>query len=91
MSDIPVGDAFVRVADIEIDEVAPAASGFLLTGRGQDRADYRVEMTLEMPMDQRTRAVVAELLSQSDFCVSRRARQPVGGARARRPAPSTGS
>jgi hypothetical protein len=90
MSDTPEGDAFVRVADIEIDAVAPAALGFLLTGRGQDRADYRLEMTIEMPMNPETRAVVAELLSQSDFRLSRRARPPLGAGRARKAAPSQG-
>jgi len=49
----------------------PTSSGFVLSGRGKDGADYRLEVTLEMPMDAKTRSVVAELLSQSDFKLSR--------------------
>jgi hypothetical protein len=67
---------FVSVADVEVDAVHPGRSGFVLTGRGRDRAEYRLEMELEMPVDQRTRAVLAELLAQSDWRVLRRASQP---------------
>ena len=40
---------YVSVAEIEIDAVHPGRTGFVLTGRGGDRADYRIEMELEMP------------------------------------------
>jgi len=74
---------FVSVAEVEIDAVHPGRSGFVLTGRGRDRADYRLEMELEMPVDQRTRAVLAELLAQSDWRILRRAAQPFGQNRSR--------
>ncbi len=64
---------FVPVADIEVDAVEPVRTGFVLTGRGQDRVDYRLEMRLELPVDQRTRAVLGELLSQSEVRLWRRA------------------
>lgn len=67
---------FVNVADVEIDAVQPGRAGFVLTGRGQDRADYRIEIELEMPVDERTRAVLAELLAQSEWRIQRRAHQP---------------
>jgi len=76
------GHGYVNVAEIEIDAVHPGRSGFVLTGRGVDRADYRLEMVLEMPIDQRTKAVLAELLAQSDWRVQRRAHEPF---RSRRP------
>lgn len=70
------GEEFVHVAEVEIDAVQPAKSGFVLTGRGRDGADYRLAMELEMPIDQRTRHVLAELLAQSDWRILRRARDP---------------
>ncbi len=73
---------YVNVAEIEIDAVHPAKSGFVLIGRGVDRADYRVELELELPVDQRTKAVLAELLAQSDWRIQRRAHEPF---RSRRP------
>lgn len=69
---------FVSVADIEVDAVQPASSGFVLVGRGRDRADYRLEVRLEMPVDLRTRAVVSEILSQSGLRLWRRAQRPLG-------------
>jgi len=74
---------FVSVAEVEIDAVQPGRSGFILTGRGQDRAEYRLEMELEMPVDQRTRAVLGELLAQSDWRILRRAAQPFRPSRSR--------
>ncbi|KPK02689.1 MAG: hypothetical protein AMS20_11735 [Gemmatimonas sp. SG8_28] len=70
------GHDYVSVAEIEIDAVHPGRSGFVLTGRGIDRADYRLELVLEMPVDQRTKAVLAELLAQSDWRIQRRAPEP---------------
>jgi hypothetical protein len=71
-----VEEGYVSVAEVEIDAVQPDRTGFVLTGRGQDRADYRLEMVLEMPIDQRTRAVLGELLAQSEWRILRRAPQP---------------
>jgi hypothetical protein len=81
-----VDDGFVNVAEVEIDAVQPARTGFILTGRGSDRADYRLVMELEMPIDERTRAVLGELLAQSDWRVLRRAPQPFN--RPKRPNPA---
>ena len=74
-SDEPGGD-YVKVAEVEIDAVQTGRTGFVLTGRGSDRAEYRLEMDLEMPVDQRTRAVLAEILAQSDWKIKRRAAHP---------------
>jgi hypothetical protein len=62
------------VAAIAIDAVTPSNRGFTLTGQGAppDRALYRLELRFELPLDPRTRAVLGELLSQSDLTVSRR-------------------
>jgi hypothetical protein len=68
---------FVRVAEVEIESVVPGRSGFTLVGQGRDKADYRLEMALDMPLDDRTRAVLGELLSQSEWTVSRRVRPPL--------------
>jgi hypothetical protein len=72
------GAGYVPVADLAIDSVRPSRSGFILSGKGSDRAEYRLDMHLELPVDQRTRAVLGELLSQSEWRVWRRAREPFG-------------
>jgi hypothetical protein len=66
--------AFQPVANIEIDAVTPSERGFTLTGQGgpPDRAEYRLELHFELPLDPRTRTVLGELLSQSDLTISRR-------------------
>ncbi len=77
----PSGDlseGFVRVADVEVDAVRPGAHGFILDGRGMDRSDYRLEMEFEMPLDSKTRTVLGELLSQSQWRLSRKVRDPLG-------------
>jgi hypothetical protein len=63
---------YVSVADIEVDVVVPTASGFRLQGKAADGADYQVELHLDLPVDQRTQRVLAELLSQSELKISRR-------------------
>lgn len=65
---------FQPVADIEIDAVTPSERGFTLTGQGgpPDRAEYRVDLHFELPLDPRTRTVLGEILSQSDLTISRR-------------------
>lgn len=61
------------LALIEIDAVRPSNQGFTLTGQGTgaDRSHYRVDIKFDLPLDPRTRAVVGELLSQSDVTVYR--------------------
>ena len=70
-------DDYVPVADIAVDVVQPARTGFVLTGRGDDRAEYRLEMRMDMPVDQRTRAVLGEILSQSEWRLWRRSPRPL--------------
>lgn len=69
---------FQPVADIEIDAVTPSERGFTLTGQGgpPDRAEYRLDLHFELPLDPRTRTVLGELLSQSDLTISRRGAAP---------------
>jgi hypothetical protein len=79
---------YVRVADIEVNDVRPEQSGFVLQGRGADRADYRLEVHFDMPVDSRTRAVLGGLLAQSEWRVWRRSGMQVARpARQRRAAP----
>lgn len=61
------------LAAVDVEEVRPEQHGFTLTGYGQDRAEYRLTLHFEMPLDPRTRAVLGELLSQAEVTVSRRA------------------
>lgn len=80
---------FVTVADLEIDEVRPTDEGFELQGRGADASDYVLRMHLDMPIDRRTRAVLGEMLSQSEWTVWRRLDQRSRpGARHRQRSPS---
>ena len=72
-SDKNTGEGFVPVADIEVDTVRPERSGFVLQGRGADRAEYWVEMRLDIPVDQQTQVVLGEILAQSELKVMRRA------------------
>ena len=72
-SDKNTGEGFVPVADVEVDAVRPERSGFVLQGRGADRAEYRVEMRLHIPVDQQTQVVLGEILAQSELKVMRRA------------------
>jgi hypothetical protein len=67
--------AYQPLADIEIDAVSPSAQGFTLTGQGSppDRAEYRLDVHFELPLDPRTRTVLGELLAQSQLSISRRA------------------
>lgn len=64
---------FLPLAEIEVDEVKPERGGFTLTGQGPDRAEYRLDVHFELPLDSRTRAVLGELLSHSELVISRRA------------------
>ena len=67
------GDDFLPVADIEVTAVEPLHSGFRLTGKGRDAADYRLEMHLDVPVDPRTRTVLGELLAQTEWRLWRQA------------------
>jgi len=74
------GARYIPVAEIEMDAVLPTRSGFRLEGRGADGADYQLELHLDLPVDQRTQRVLAELLSQSELKISRKAGEPPLGA-----------
>jgi hypothetical protein len=63
---------FQRLADIQVDLVEPHRDGFALSGQGNDRAEYRLEVHFDMPLDARTRTVLGELLAQSELSISRR-------------------
>jgi hypothetical protein len=79
------GPRFVTVADIEVESIIPTKSGFRLQGRAADGADYQVELHLDLPVDQRTQQVLAELLSQSELKISRKSGDsPVGALRRER-------
>ncbi len=69
------GQGFVRVAVVQVEAVRPGGQGFILDGRGEDRSEYRLEMAFEMPLDPRTRSVLGELLTQSQWKLSRRVRE----------------
>ena len=67
---------YVPVADVEVVSVTPERVGFTLEGRGADRSDYRLSLELEVPLSQRTRSVLGEMLSQCRVMVWRRAAVP---------------
>ena len=67
------GPEFEPLAEIEVERVTPEAQGLTLTGQGPDRVEYRLAVHFDMPLDARTRAVLGELLSQSELTISRRA------------------
>ncbi len=74
-----VASGYVKVAEAEVDSVRPARGSFVLEGRGADRADYRLELLLEIPVDEPTRRVVGELLTQCQWRLSRKLNQPIKG------------
>jgi hypothetical protein len=59
------------VTKIAVDEVRPDVHGFVLRGQGDDRAEYRVDLQFELPLDPRTRVVLGELLTQATLGVER--------------------
>ncbi len=75
---------FQPVADIEVDVVQPERNGFTLLGQGADRAEYRLGVHFDMPLDARTRTVLGELLAQSEVTISRRPPPPRAGEPSRR-------
>jgi hypothetical protein len=68
------------IAEIAVEEVRAGERGFTLTGRGRDRAQYRLGLRFEMPLDSRTRSVLGELLSQAELTITRRTPAPRGTA-----------
>lgn len=80
------GPEFQRLAEIAVDQVSPEPHGFTLLGQGAggDRSEYRLELQFDVPLDGRTRAVLGELLSQSELTVSRRQPPTLGRSPARR-------
>jgi hypothetical protein len=75
---------FQRLAEIQVDLVKPERTGFTLTGQGADRAEYRLDVHFDMPLDTRTRTVLGELLAQSEVSISRRPPPALPAAPARR-------
>jgi hypothetical protein len=71
------GEEFLPVADIEIDQVETTQRGFRLSGTGADSGEYRLDMHLGVPVDPRTRAVLSELLAQTEWRIWRRPRSPL--------------
>jgi len=66
-------ESFDLVALIPVDEVRVVGAGFVLQGRGTDRHDYRLDLRFDVPVDAKTRKVLAELLSEAELRVLRRA------------------
>ena len=65
------GESFDLVAGVPIEEVRATAHGFVMQGHGTDRAGYTLEMHLDLPVDQRTRKVLSEILAQAEVKVMR--------------------
>ena len=74
-------EGYVPVANLEVMAVSPKPEGFRLQGLGADGADYLMELHLDMPIDRQTRSVMSELLSQSEWQVFRRVREPLTARR----------
>jgi len=66
------GSEFQRLTDIAVDVVQPEGNGFALSGEGSDRGEYRLDVHFDMPLDARTRAVLGELLAQTELTIWRR-------------------
>ena len=64
---------FLPVAEVEIEAVQATRAGFVLRGSGKDAAEYRLDVHFDMPVDQKTHAVLGEMLSQSEWRIWRRA------------------
>ncbi len=69
MATDPAAESFDLVADVPIDEVRVTPEGFVLEGRGADRSAYRLEMHIDWKIDQRTKKVLSEILSQAEVRV----------------------
>jgi tRNA U54 and U55 pseudouridine synthase Pus10 len=84
-ADQPLEQDFLPVAEVAVDAVQPTRTGFVLRGSGKDSAEYRLDVHFDMPVDHKTHAVLGEILSQSEWRISRRA-----PARLRQPRPERG-
>jgi hypothetical protein len=71
MATDPAAESFDLVADVPIEEVRSTPDGFVMQGRGTDLLGYRLEMHLDWPVDQRTKKVLGEILSQAELKVLR--------------------
>ena len=80
----PPDPNFVPVAELEVDSVEPARSGFVLRGFGVDSAEYRLDLHLDLPVDSKTQAVLGGILSQSEWRIWRRAPRQLRTRPARR-------
>ena len=69
MSPDQSSDSFEVVAIVSVDEVRASGAGFVLSGRGTDQHDYRVELSFDVPVDAKTRKVLGELLSEAELRV----------------------
>jgi len=68
---------YLPVANVQVDSVMPRENGFVVQASGEDSAEYLIDLNLDMPIDRRTQTVVGEILSQSEWRIWRRARQPL--------------
>ncbi len=72
-SDLRPEADYLPVAEVEVDSVETTPKGFILRGCGADAAEYRLDMQLDLRVDPKTRAVLGEILSQSEWRIWRRA------------------
>ena len=73
---------FLPVAEVEVHSVEATTKGFVLRGFGADSAEYRLDMHLDLRVDPKTRTVLGEILSQSEWRIWRRAGLNVPSRRA---------
>lgn len=71
MTDPQATEEFDLVADVPIEEVRATRDGFVLHGRGVDRQGYRLELHIDWPVDAKTKAVLGEILSQTELKILR--------------------
>jgi hypothetical protein len=83
MEDFNNDNDLAQVADIEVTEVQPGRTVLQMRGNGADNSEYRLEIHTAVPMDPNTRAVVGEILAQSELRVWRRIKSPIKAARAK--------
>lgn len=76
---------FEPLAEIEVDEAAAERSGFTLTGWGPDLVEYRLGVHFAMPLDPKTRTVLAELLTHAELTILRRSARRRPATRTTRP------
>lgn len=84
MENMANNNDFVMVADIVVTEVEPGRTMLQMRGSGADNSDYRMELHLEVPTDRTTRAVLGEILAQSELRVWRSVKSPIKARRLKR-------